>query len=112
MERARPTEPAERRRADLVLSDRTQTAALRDFLRWAVPGVRLLHIPGGGDEPDTLALLAPPGVLLTAIGLLPGYLASRRTPLSVSITIDGRSVTLYPDNLSVITPVLTRFLNI
>lgn len=110
MERERPTEPAERRRADLVLSGRGQTAALRDYLRWAAPGVRLLHIPGGEDGPDTLALLAPPRVLLTAIGLLPGYLASR-APLSVSITIGTQTVTLYPDNLPVITPVLTRLLN-
>src|SRR5579859_882087 len=102
---------AERKRADLVLSDRTQTAALRDFLRWAVPGVRLLHIPGSRDDPDTLALLAPPGVLLTAIGLLPGYLASRRTPLSVSITISSTTVTLYPDNLAALLPTLTTRLN-
>jgi hypothetical protein len=104
-------EHAERKRADLVLSDRSQTVALRDFLRWAVPGVRLLHIPGDPDEPDMLAMLAPSTVLLAAIGLLPGFLSSRRTRLSVAITINAHSVTLHPDGLADALPTLSRLLD-
>lgn len=106
-------EHVERRRADLVLSDRSQSIALRDFLSWAVPGIRLLQIPGEQGL-DMLAMLASSAALMSAIRLLPEFLRARsrtrRPPLSVDITIRGESVTLTPDNLDETLPVVTRLL--
>ncbi len=121
------------KRADLAVSDQTQLRALREFLGWAVPGVRVLLISGGfgrgrpgqddrpaglGDRhppdesaPDILALVASTSGMVSAVRLLPEFLRSRRTPLSITITVQGKSVVLTAANVDDVIPVLERLLD-
>jgi hypothetical protein len=108
-------EQAERKRAVLTLSDRSELRALRDFLSWATPGMRVLQLParpapGERAVLDQLTLLAASADMLTAVKLLPEFLMSRRTALSVTIIIEGTPVTLTAANLDEILPALTRLL--
>src|SRR5581483_5976040 len=100
------------KRADLAVSDYAQLGALREFLGWAVPGVRVLLIPGrpGRGEQSVLALLASTGGMLSAVRLLPQFLTSRRPALSMTITVGGTSVELTATNLDDVIPVLERAL--
>jgi hypothetical protein len=108
-------EQAERKRAELTLSDRSELRALRDYLSWAAPGVRVLQlparlVPGERAVLDRLTLLAPGADLMTAVKLLPEFLLSRRGAMSVSIIVEGTPVTLTTANLDDILPALTRLL--
>jgi hypothetical protein len=110
-------EQSERRRAELTLSDRSELRALRDFLGWAVPGVRILQLParpapGERAVLDQLTLLATGADMLTAVKLLPEFLMSRRTVVAVTIIIDGTPVSLTTANLDEILPSLTRLLGV
>jgi hypothetical protein len=108
-------EQAERKRAELTLSDRSELRALRDFLGWAAPSVRVLQLParlapGERAALDRLTLLAPSADIMTAVKLLPEFLMSRRNVMSVSIIVEGTPVTLTAANLDEIVPALTRLL--
>jgi len=104
-------EQAERKRAGLIIADRSELRALRDFLGWAVPGVRVLQLPGKERAVlDQLTLLATTADMLTAVKLLPEFLNSRRAAMSVTIIIEGTPVTLTSSNLDVILPVIAEML--
>jgi hypothetical protein len=108
-------EQAERKRAVLTLSDRSELRALRDFLSWAAPGVRVLQLPARpplGERAllDQLTLLAISDDMLTAVKLLPEFLTSRRIAMSVTIIVEGTPVTLTAANLDEILPSLSRLL--
>lgn len=104
-----------RKRAELTLSDRSELRALRDFLGWAAPRVRILQLParpapGERAGLDQLTLLAADDDMLSAVRLLPEFLLSRRTAMSVTIIIDGTPVTLTTANRDEILPAVTRLL--
>jgi hypothetical protein len=108
-------ERAERKRADLAVSDHSELRALRDFLSWAIPGVQVLHIPGrriadGQREPDMLAVLASASGMVPALKILPEFLMSRRTALSITITVDGESAELTTANADDVLPILQRLI--
>jgi hypothetical protein len=105
-------EQAERKRAELTLSDRSELRALRDYLGWATPGVRVLELPGKERAVlDQLTLLAISADMLTVVKLLPEFLLSRRSIMSVTIIIEGMPVTLTSSNLGEILPAVTRLLD-
>jgi hypothetical protein len=101
------------KRADLAVSDYSQLSALREFLGWAVPGVRVLLIPGRASrgEESILAVLASSGGMVSAVRQLPEFLMSRRPALSITITVRGTSVVLTATNLDEVVPVLERALD-
>jgi hypothetical protein len=108
-------EQVERKRAELTLSDRSELRALRDFLGWAAPRVRVLQLParpapGERAVLDQLTLLAPGDDMLNAVKLLPEFLMSRRNAMSVTILIEGTPVTMTSANLSEILPAVTGLL--
>jgi hypothetical protein len=104
-------EQAERKRAELTLSDRSELRALRDYLSWAAPGVRVLQLPGRERAVlDQLTLLATGDDIVAVVKLLPEFLMSRRTGMSVTIIIEGTPVTLTEVNLDDILPPLARLL--
>ena len=108
-------ERAARDRAELRLSDQSQFSALREFLSWAVPDVEKVLIPGQpvrGEQGvlDVLALVASSSSLVATIKILPEFLRSRRTALSVSITVAEKTVTLTATNIDEVLPVLERLL--
>jgi hypothetical protein len=100
-------------RADLAVSDYSQLGALREFLGWAVPGIRVLLIPGrpAGSGRDILALLADRDGLLAALRILPEFLRSRQGALSIAVTVKGTSVVLTAANVEDVTPILERLLD-
>jgi Effector Associated Constant Component 1 len=100
------------KRADLAVSDYSQLGPLREFLSWAVPGIRVLLIPGRRDrgEPAILALLATGGGMMNAIKILPEFLRSRQTALSITVTIRGRSVLLTATNVDGVIPILEQLI--
>ena len=103
-------EQAERKRAELTLSDRSELRALRDYLSWAAPGVRVLQLPGRERAVlDQLTLLGTGDDIVTVVKLLPEFL-SRRTDMSVTIIVEGTPVTLTDVNLDEILPPLARLL--
>jgi hypothetical protein len=99
-------DPTERLRAQLTLSDQSELRALRDFLRWAAPGARVLQI----QRLDMLTLLAPAGALLAAVKLLPEFLRPRDT-VTITITIDTTSVTLTATNMADVLPTLKTLIS-
>ncbi len=107
------------KRADLAVSDYSQLGALREFLGWAVPGIRVLLIPArrspdrdlDRDELDILALLASRTGLMSAVRILPEFLRSRREALSITITIRGKSVVLTASNVDDVIPILDGLLD-
>jgi hypothetical protein len=109
-------ERAEHKRAEFAVSDQSQLGALRQLLDWAVPGSRVRVIPGQ-PEPgeqgamDILALLASSSGLVAAIKTLPEFLRSRKTALSVTVTVEDKSVTLTATNVDDVLPILDRLLD-
>jgi hypothetical protein len=108
-------EQAERKRAVLTLSDRSELRALRDFLAWAAPAVRVLQLParpapGERAGLDQLTLLATSTDMLSVVTLLPQFLLSRRTAIAVTIIIEGTPVSLTTANLDEVMPAVTRLL--
>jgi|ERR1700678_2790864 hypothetical protein len=104
-------EQAERKRAELTLSDRSELRALRDFLGWAAPGVRVLQLPSKERAVlDQLTLLATSADIVTAVKLLPEFLMSRRADMSVTIIVEGTPVMLTMANVDEILPALARLL--
>jgi hypothetical protein len=99
-------DPTERVRAQLTLSDQSQLRALRDFLSWAAPGARVLQI----QRLDMLTLLAPGGALLATVKILPEFLRPRKT-LTITIAIDGTSVTLTATNIAEVLPALDTLIS-
>jgi len=99
-------DPTERIRAQLTLSDQSQLGALGEFLRWAAPGARVLQI----QRLDMLTLLAPVGALLATVKILPEFLRPRKT-LTITIAIDGTSVTLTATNIAEVLPALNSLIS-
>ncbi|HXL89545.1 MAG TPA: hypothetical protein VN969_11335 [Streptosporangiaceae bacterium] len=99
-------DPTERIRAQLTLSDQSQLRALREFLSWASPGARVLQI----QRLDMLTLLAPGGALLATVRMLPEFLSPRET-LTITIAIDGTSVTLTATNIAEVLPALNTLIS-
>jgi hypothetical protein len=69
--------------AELSVSDYAQLGSLVDYLRLAMPGVRVTRTPGhpvGGEQGalDVLTIAADSSVLVAAVQALPGFLRSRR----------------------------------
>jgi Effector Associated Constant Component 1 len=109
-------EQADYARAELTVSDQSQFGALREFLGWAAPGIRVLTIHGRPlrseqGPADLLALLASSSAVVAAIRILPVYLRSRKSALSITITVAGTSVTLTAANAAELIPVLERLLD-
>jgi hypothetical protein len=92
--RAGMMERAISQRAELTISDHSQLRPLKEFLSWAAL--------------DVLALLATSSGLLAAIRVLPEFLRSRKTGLSVTMTVKGQPFTLTATNLDEVMPVLER----
>jgi hypothetical protein len=107
-------------RVTLTVSDHSQQGELREFLGWAAPGVRVLQIPGRpapGEQGalDVLMLVAGSGgataAIKTAIRTLPEFLRSRKTAVSISVTVDGKKIEVEASNIDDLMPVLDRMLD-
>jgi Effector Associated Constant Component 1 len=102
--------------AEVRLSDPSQLGSLQEWLRAAVPSARVSRVPGRpgpGDlgAADVLAMVASSSSLVAVIKILPEFLRSRRTGLSVEMTVNGEPFTLTATNVDEVMPVLERLLD-
>jgi Effector Associated Constant Component 1 len=108
-------EQANVQRIELSTSDQSQLGSLQQVL-CLTPGIRVNRVPGipaTGEQGalDVLTVLASSGGLVTAIKVLPEYLRSRRTGLSITMTVRGMPFNLTATNVEEVMPVLERLLN-
>lgn len=101
---------------ELQVSDHAQLGALQEYLRLAVPDVRVLRDAGqpGPHEQgalDVLTMLAGGSGLIAAIKVLPEFLRSRRTGVSITMTIKDQPFTLTATNIDEVMPILERLLD-
>jgi hypothetical protein len=107
---------ADSERVVLALSDQSEFGSLRDFLRWAVPYAEVSAVaghPGTGEQGalDALAVIASSSGLVAALKVLPEFLRSRKTGLSISMTIRGQPFTMTTNNVDEVMPILERLLD-
>lgn len=108
-------EPEDFQGIALSVSDQSQLGSLQEFLRMA-PGVRVIRVPGepvAGEQGalDVLTVLAGSSGLVAAVKVLPEFLRSRRTGLSITMTVRGTPFTLTATNADEIMPILDRLLD-
>jgi hypothetical protein len=102
-------------RITLAVSDQSQLASLRNWLRDQADGEVAVTpgIPGPGElgALDVLTVLAGSSGVVAAVKTLPEFIRSRRVGFRIETTIGGRPFTLDADNADELMPVLERLLN-
>jgi hypothetical protein len=103
-------------RAELSVSDQSHAMALRKFLPLAVPDAKVslgAGIPEAGElgALDVIEVLASSSGLIAACRMLPEFLRSRRTTLSITATVRGEPLTFTATNLDEVLPVLEKLLD-
>ncbi|MGH3158701.1 MAG: effector-associated constant component EACC1 [Streptosporangiaceae bacterium] len=81
--------------AELTVSNYSQLGSLAEYLRLAVPAVRVtrsagLAGPGEQGALDVLMIAADSSVLVAVVKMLPEFLRSRKPGVTVTVTIKGK----------------------
>jgi hypothetical protein len=100
---------------ELSVSDQSQLISLREVLSLAGQA-KVIQIAGEavrGEQGalDVLAVVASSSGLVAAINVLPQFLRSRRTALSITTTVKGEPFTLTATNVDKVMPILEKLLN-
>lgn len=103
-------------RTELSVSDQSQARALREFLSRAVPDARVslaAGMPAASElgALDVIEVLAGSSGLIAAFRMLPEFLRSRRTALSITATVRGELLTFTATNIDEVMPVLEKLLD-
>ena len=101
-------------RAKFAVSDYSQIGSLTTFLA-SVSGITVTRSPGrpGQGEQgalDVLTVVAGSSGLVAAVKMLPEFLRSRRSALSVELTVADRTFTLTATNIDQVMPLVERIL--
>lgn len=101
--------------AVLEISDGRQLAALKTLLALDSQ-VRVSRTPGrpqAGQQGslDVLTVVAGGGGLVAALRVLPEFIRSRRSHLSITVTVGDKQVTLEADNLPEAMTLLEKLLD-
>jgi Effector Associated Constant Component 1 len=99
---------------ELGMSDQSQLASLRDWLR----GQRSIAVavspgkPGPGEQGalDVATVLASSSGLVAMIKVLPDFIRSRRAGFRIETTVRGEKFTLDATNVEDVLPILERLL--
>jgi tRNA threonylcarbamoyladenosine modification (KEOPS) complex Pcc1 subunit len=101
---------------ELSVSDHGQLGSLAEYLRLAVPGVRVTQSPGRarpGEQGalDVLMIAADSSVLVAVVKVLPEFLRSRKSGVSVTVTVRGkqRQLTVTAEDAGDLRPVIEKF---
>lgn len=102
--------------AEFAVSDQSQLKSLKSLLEMMVPGLRVTREAGQprvGEQGalDIITILASSSGLVAAIKVLPEFLKSRRSGLSIKATIKGKPFTLTATNVDEIMPILEKLLD-
>lgn len=103
----------------LCISDQAQLGYLQEYLSLAAPEAKVLRVAGHprvGEQGalDVLEVVLAGGGgggLLAAIRVLPEFLRSRRSSLSITATVKGQPVTITAINVDEVMPILERLLD-
>jgi hypothetical protein len=103
-------------RVDIEPTDHSQLAPLHEYLRLGAPDVRTTRTsaqPSRGEQGvlDILTLVASSSSLIAAIKVLPEFLRSRRSSVSITITAKEKKITLTATNIEEVMPVLEKLLD-
>ena len=103
-------------RAEFSVSDHSQIEPLKKSLSLAAPDMGVSRVagepkPGELGTLDVIAVLASSSGLLAAIKVLPEFLRSRKTGLSITMTVQDKPFTLTATNVDEVMPILDRLLN-
>jgi hypothetical protein len=101
--------------AELTLSDYAEIGSLQEWLS-STPQVQVLRRVGRsrvGEQGalDVLEVVAGSSGLVAAFRMIPEFLKSRRTSLSITTTVKGKQFTLRASNVDDVIPILERLLN-
>jgi Effector Associated Constant Component 1 len=101
---------------ELTVSDPTQVGSLEVLLRLASSAATVSRVPGVPGErelgaTDVLVLVASSSGLVAAIKVLPEFLRSRKSSMSIKATVKGEPFTLTVTNVDDVMPILERFLD-
>lgn len=107
---------AKARKIELRVSDYSQFVPLAHYLSLAAPDVqveRIAGMPSTAEQGalDVLAVVGSSSGLIAAIKVLPEFLRSRKTGMSVTMTVRGEPLTLTATNVDEVMPILDRLLN-
>jgi len=105
----------DKRHIEFAVSDYAQIGSLQDWL-CSTPGVEVIRSPGspGAGEMgalDVLTVVAGSSGLVAAIRIIPEFLRSRRSGLSVTAIVKGEKFTMTASNVKEIMPIVERLLN-
>lgn len=100
---------------EICVSDYAEIGSLQHWLS-STPNVKVSRVPGqtsAGEQGalDTLAIVAGSSGMLAALRMIPEFLRSRRTGLSVSTVVKGEKFTLNATNVDDVMPILERILD-
>jgi hypothetical protein len=109
-------EQANSQRVELVVSDQSQLGLLQDLVNRAAPDAGVSRIARGQSAGelgslDLLAIVASSSGVLAAIRVLPEFLRSRKTGLSITMTLKGEPFTLTATNIDDAMVILERLLD-
>jgi Effector Associated Constant Component 1 len=101
--------------AEFAVSDYEQISSLHEWLG-SVPGAQVNRVPatprpGELGAVDVLTVLAGSGGLIAAIRVIPDFLRSRRSNVSITVTLKGKKVTVTASNINDVIPILERTIN-
>jgi hypothetical protein len=98
------------------VSDASQSSSLREFLRH-VPGISVEQLPGAPEAYeqgalDELLLAATSGGALTvALQMLPDFLRSRRSELTLTVKARGKEIRLDAKNVDDVLPIIDKIID-
>jgi hypothetical protein len=102
--------------AELSVTDYAQLSPLMEYLRLAVPSVRVTRSaghagPGEQGALDVLMIAADSGVLIAVVKVLPEFLRSRKPGVSVTVTVKGKQkrLTVTSKDLEDVHQVIEKF---
>jgi hypothetical protein len=99
---------------EVVVSDQGELRALRDWL--AAPGVKVVQQAGvsaAGEQGvlDYLTVLGSSAGLVAAIQVLPEFLRSRRSTVTVTMKVKGEDIAVTAENVTDVMPVIERLID-
>jgi len=100
---------------EVAVSDYAQIGSLQSWLS-SSPGVQVLRSPGtaGAGEMgalDVLTVVAGSSGLVAALRMIPEFLRSRRSGLSITVTVKGEKFAVTASNVKDVMPILERLLD-
>jgi hypothetical protein len=99
----------------LSVSNYAEITPLQKYLECA-PGLLVLRVAGRpvlGSQGalDVLTLVASSSSLIAALKIIPEFLRSRRTGLSITTTVKGEKFVLNADNIDIVMPILEKLID-